>query len=106
MLAANVTHGLRHGLVGAAVAAWLAVALVGSYELLMMIIRSVQVPGAGMALGVAPGSVPGADQLQAEAAQVFTAELAARRVPSVRAIRARMHVGSRVPSGYAHIWPH
>ena len=34
-LAANVAHGLGHGPVGAAVAAWLAVALAGSYELLM-----------------------------------------------------------------------
>jgi hypothetical protein len=39
-LAANVTHGLGHGPVGAAVAAWRAVALVGSYESLMMVIRS------------------------------------------------------------------
>lgn len=39
-LAANVTHGLGHGPMGAAVAAWPAVALVGSHELLMMIIRS------------------------------------------------------------------
>ena len=39
-LAANVAHGLGYGLTGAAVAAWSAVALVGSYELLMMIIRS------------------------------------------------------------------
>ena len=31
-LAANVAHGLGHGLTGAAVAAWPAVALVGSYE--------------------------------------------------------------------------
>jgi len=38
-LAANVAHGLGHGPVGAAVAAWPAVALVGSYELLMMVIR-------------------------------------------------------------------
>jgi uncharacterized protein DUF2637 len=38
-LAANVAHGLGHGLIGAAVAAWPAVALVGSYELLMMVIR-------------------------------------------------------------------
>lgn len=36
-LAANVAHGLGHGPVGAAVAAWPAVALVGSYELLMVI---------------------------------------------------------------------
>jgi hypothetical protein len=43
-LAANVAHGLGHGLMGAAVAAWPAVALVGSYELLMMVIRSSQVP--------------------------------------------------------------
>ena len=33
-LGANVAHGLGHGLVGAAVAAWPAIALVGSYELL------------------------------------------------------------------------
>ena len=38
-LAANVTHGLGHGLIGAVVATWRAVALVGSYELLMVIIR-------------------------------------------------------------------
>jgi hypothetical protein len=38
-LAANVAHGLGHGLIGAAVAAWAAIALVGSYELLMMDIR-------------------------------------------------------------------
>jgi hypothetical protein len=41
-LAANVAHGLGHGPIGAAVAAWPAVALVGSYELLMMVIRSSQ----------------------------------------------------------------
>ena len=41
-LAANVAHGLGHGLLGAAVGAWPAVALVGSYELLMMIIRGTQ----------------------------------------------------------------
>src|ERR1700756_511109 len=43
-LAANVAHGLGHGLIGAAVAAWPAAALVGSYELLMMVIRRSQVP--------------------------------------------------------------
>jgi hypothetical protein len=41
--AANVAHGLGRGLLGAAVAAWPAVALVGSCELLMMIIRGAQV---------------------------------------------------------------
>jgi hypothetical protein len=75
------------------VAAWPAVALVGSYELLMMIIRSAQPPGAGAALGGAPECVPDADPLQARAAQAFAVEFAAGRVPSVRAIRARLHVG-------------
>jgi Protein of unknown function (DUF2637) len=69
-LAANVAHGLGHGLMGAAVAAWPAVALVGSSE-----------------------CMPGTDPLQGQAAQAFAGELAAGRVPSVRAIRARLHVG-------------
>src|SRR5215471_10051427 len=43
-LAANVAHGLGHGPVGAAVGAWPAVALVGSYELLMIIIRGAKSP--------------------------------------------------------------
>src|SRR5580658_8523856 len=46
-LAANVAHGLGHGLTGAAVGAWPAVALVGSYEFLMMVIRNSQVPADG-----------------------------------------------------------
>ena len=45
-LAANVAHGLGHGPIGAAVAAWPAIALVGSYELLIMVIRSSQAPSA------------------------------------------------------------
>jgi hypothetical protein len=47
-LAANVAHGLGYGPVGAAVAAWPAVALVGSYELLMMVIRASQAAPGGM----------------------------------------------------------
>jgi hypothetical protein len=43
-LAANVAHGLGHGLSGAVVAAWPAVALVGSYGLLTVIIRSGRLP--------------------------------------------------------------
>ena len=87
-LAANVAHGLGHGLVGAAVGAWPAVALVGSYELLMMLIRSSQVSGDG-----APGAECDADPLQERAAELFAGQLAADRVPSIRAIRAELHVG-------------
>src|SRR5246127_4340235 len=77
-LAANVAHGLGHGLIGAGVAAWPAVALVGSYELLMMIIRSEQMP-AVTASAREDGS--GVDPLGERAAVVFAADLAADRLP-------------------------
>jgi hypothetical protein len=86
-LAANVAHGLGHGIIGAAVAAWPAVALVGSYELLMMVIRSSQATSDG-----ASGSAR-ADPLQEHAAEVFAEQLAVAQVPSIRMIRARLHVG-------------
>lgn len=44
-LAANVAQGWSHGLIGAAVAAWPAVSLVGSYELLVWIIRTATADG-------------------------------------------------------------
>jgi len=91
-LAANVAHGLGHGPSGAVVAAWPAVALVGSYELLMVIVRSVQVPAAAVARPGAPDA-PGGNPLQAQAAEEFAGEVAAGRVPSVRTIRARLHAG-------------
>jgi hypothetical protein len=87
-LAANVAHGLGHGVIGSAVAAWPAIALVGSYELLMTVIPSSQVtPDA------ASGSADSPDPLQRQAAEVFADHLAADRVPSIREIRAQLHVG-------------
>src|ERR1700734_598750 len=71
-LAANVAHGLGHGLTGAAVAAWPAIALVGSYELLMVVIRSSQLSADGT-----PGTGHGADPLQEQAASLFAEQLAA-----------------------------
>jgi hypothetical protein len=87
-LAANGAHGLGHGPAGAAVAAWPAVALVGSYELLMMVIRSSQAAPDGMT-----DDVGSADPLGEQAAEIFAGQLAADRVPSVREIRAQLHVG-------------
>src|SRR5215469_12228539 len=87
-LAANLAHGLGHGPVGAAVAAWPAVALGGSYELLMMVIR-----GSQPAPGGVTGSADNPDPLGEQAAEIFADQLAAHRVPSVRAIRAQLHVG-------------
>lgn len=37
---ANLAHGVGHGAIGALVSAWPALALVGSYELLMMLVRT------------------------------------------------------------------
>ena len=82
-LAANVAHGLGHGIIGAAVAAWPAVALVGSYELLTIITRGTQTPTA------APRPHDGAsviDPLGDQAGVLFAAEIATDRVPSIRAI--------------------
>jgi hypothetical protein len=70
------------------VAAWPAVALVGSYELLMMIIRNSQALPDGVS-----GSANFSDPLGEQAAEIFASQLAADRVPSIRAIRAQFHVG-------------
>lgn len=87
-LAANVAHGLGHGLIGAAVAAWPAIALVGSYELLMMVIRSSRVSARDTS-----DRKHETNPLKEQAAEVFAEQLAADRVPSVREIRAQLHVG-------------
>jgi hypothetical protein len=73
---------------GAAVAAWPAVALVGAYELLMMVIRSFQAQADSR-----PKERHETDPLQEQAAELFAEQLAADRVPSIRAIRAQFHVG-------------
>jgi hypothetical protein len=58
------------------VAAWPAVALVGSYELLMMVIRSSQAVPDAM-----PDKAEARDPLQEQAAEIFADQLAADRVP-------------------------
>ena len=96
-LAANVMHGLDHGAIGAVVAAWPAVALVGSYELLMWVVRTGRAP-----LGdpdpadreYTPEYVPvDPDELQVQAAEAFAEELERGKVPGVRPIRKRLSVG-------------
>jgi hypothetical protein len=92
-LAANVAHGLGHGLTGAAVGAWPAVALVGSYELLMMIIRGTQ----QTAVDVSPETEQAAARmphaLQAQVVEEFADDVTVGSLPSIRAIRERLHVG-------------
>jgi hypothetical protein len=59
-LAVNVAQGWSHGLAGAAAAAWPAVALVGSYELLAWMIRTTA--GGGPDRVPSPDHVPQPDQ--------------------------------------------
>ena len=92
-LAANIAAGLAYGPVGAIVAAWPAPALVISYELLMLVIRSSAAPAAD-----APHPDPltnghAAPEGAREAAERFATELAAGEVPSVRRVRREMHLG-------------
>jgi hypothetical protein len=91
-LAANVAAGLAYGPVGALVAAWPAPALVISYELLMLVIRSAATPAPGE-----PGTVPAPPaRLNGhgrEAAELFASELVRGEVPGVRRIRREMHLG-------------
>lgn len=49
---ANLAHGLGHGPIGALVSAWPALALVGSFELLMLLIRSGHHEGAERPTGL------------------------------------------------------
>jgi hypothetical protein len=89
-LAANIAHGLGQGVVGAVVGAWPAVALVGSYELMMVIIRGSQVPAVAAR---AHGDPVVSDPLGDQAVLVLAATSQLSALPSVRAIRAQLHVG-------------
>ena len=96
-LAANVAHGLAHGPAGAAVAAWPALSLVGSYELLMMIIRA-----AGR--GGPPRANGGSDRADSEpptlagydaAVAAYRASVATGRAMSARQLAARHDISRR-----------
>ena len=78
-LAANVLAGVPSGWLGAVVAAWPALAFVGSYELLMMLVRAAarRVPAdlteqPEPQAGVLPSPVPGSAEAAAEASMRAT----------------------------------
>jgi hypothetical protein len=54
----------------------------------MMVIRNAQTASDGT-----PGSESTVDPLQEQATEMFAEQLAAHRVPSIRTIRAQLHVG-------------
>jgi Protein of unknown function (DUF2637) len=82
-LAANVAHGLGHGLMGAAVAAWPA----------RWWARTSSSWGSSVVLRCRWKARLRPGPLQDHAAELLAEQLAADRIPSVRAIRAQLHVG-------------
>jgi hypothetical protein len=97
-LAANVAHGLGHRPTGAAVAAWPAVELVGSYELLMLVIRSSQVGSDGT-----PGSA--VELLQEQAVEVFAEQLGRSGFRQSARSALSFTSDSREHNEYALTWP-
>ena len=64
-IGANLAHGMNHGPIGALVSAWPALALVGSFELLMLLVRTHQRAGSDESDAVtANQSAPPADQTE------------------------------------------
>jgi len=91
-LAANVAAGLRFGPVGALVAAWPALAVVGSYELLMLVIRTPAVSASAAAVPEPADSVPGA---AANGAAVPPDAVSAARVALERSIATGQSLSQR-----------
>lgn len=89
-LAANVLAGIRSGPLGALVAAWPALALVGSYELLMVIIRaSAREPE------VAPGVPPAPSDVTEAVRAAYLASVASGEPLSQRAMAERFGISRR-----------
>ena len=97
-LAVNVLAGVPSGWLGAIVAAWPALAFVGCYELLMMLVRAsarrarILAPVPGVPEGV-PDPFAALNGHREAAAEMFAADLEAGRVPGIRAIRSGLHIG-------------
>ena len=92
-LTVNVVSGLAYGPAGAVVAAWPAVALILSYELLMIIVRRSASRPADAVHPAAASNGHAAPQGGREAAEIYTAELVRGELPSVRRLQREMHLG-------------
>jgi hypothetical protein len=101
---ANIAHGLDHGPIGALVAGWPALVAVGSFELLTRLLHN---PPNNPACSSPPGAREHApdrssdgrrecgeqEPAVAQARQHFAEELAAGRLPSVRALKRELQLG-------------
>jgi hypothetical protein len=92
-LAANVAAGVAYGPLGAATAAWPALALVGSYELLMVIIRGQSTPALTRSQA---GNTAAAPNNVADAVKIaYRASIAAGSPLSQRAMAAGFGLSRR-----------
>jgi hypothetical protein len=100
-IGANLAHGLNYGPIGAVVSAWPALALVGSFELLMLLIRTHHRPNTDVSVDAAPDrSVPPTDYAEPPVAQpVSSVEQMVRswhaEGRSQRAIARELNMGRR-----------
>jgi hypothetical protein len=85
-IGANLAHGLGHGPIGALVSAWPAVALVGSYELCMLVIRPEH--------AVPPEQIAkGAESVPAPVSERDAPPVPAEAPTLEQTVRARHHAG-------------
>jgi len=110
-LAANLAYGARFGITGSLLSGWPAVAFIGSAELAIGMARRAHqaAPVPDVPAGVPdPEPVPaagyGLNGHGHEAERIFADEVAAGDVPSIRRIRAELHVGQeRARQVQAHL---
>jgi hypothetical protein len=103
-LAANVGYGAPYGLSGELLSGWPAVAFIGSVEMALMMVRRSRVVAVPGDVTDAPAVTNGAPGFIHEAQKVFAGQIVAGEVPTVRAIRSQLGVGShRAQQVRAHI---
>lgn len=107
--AANVAHGLSHGIAGAIVAGWPALVAVGSFELLIRLLRDsgprTRSRQTSTPIEIAPPEpiapvetsqqelLPQTDPVLLTAREHYASHIAGGQLPSVRAIKRDLHVG-------------
>jgi hypothetical protein len=97
---ANVLYGLGFGVLGAVISAWPAVAFIGSAELAIGMVRH----GAARPVPAVSAAGDGVPAHLLEAQETFAGELAAGRLPTIRAIRSALGVGQpKATEARAHL---
>ena len=92
-LASNVAYGARFGLTGSLLSGWPAVAFIGSAEMAIGMTRRARAAHVPAAVPDVPEVHLNGSGLHPAEAEPFAEELARGKVPTIRRIRAELHVG-------------